>query len=155
MILNNKLLSFKLITYTFVPNIKKMKKSGLKISVLACICFSLFYVDVFAQQGTVSVNQDNDINILIKLKKQINKEESLTNQYKIQVYSGNRSEAESVQEGFNTTFEKWTSKMVYEYPNFKIWAGNLATRLEADRALKEVKKAFNSAFIFKPKKDLE
>jgi ribosomal protein S21 len=138
-----------------VPNIKKMKKLGLKISVLACICFSLVSIDTFAQQGIVVVNQDNDINALLKLKKQINKEESLTNRYKIQVYSGNRSEAESVREDFNTTFEKWTSKMVYEYPNFKIWAGNFATRLEADRALKDVKKTFNSAFIFKPKKDLK
>ena len=138
-----------------MPNIKKMKKLGLKISVLACICFSLVSIDTFAQQGIVVVNQDNDINALLKLKKQINKEESLTNRYKIQVYSGNRSEAESVQEDFNTTFEKWTSKMVYEYPNFKIWAGNFATRLEADRALKDVKKTFNSAFIFKPKKDLK
>ena len=138
-----------------MPNIKKMKKLGLKFSVLACIYFSLVSIDAFAQQGIVVVNQDNDINALLKLKKQINKEESLTNRYKIQVYSGNRSEAESVQEDFNTTFEKWTSKMVYEYPNFKIWAGNFATRLEADRALKDVKKTFNSAFIFKPKKDLK
>jgi len=132
-----------------------MKKISLKISVLACICFSLSAIDVFAQQGTIVVNQDSDIDALLKLKKQINKEEGLTNHYKIQVYSGNRSDAETIQEKFNTTYENWTSKMVYEYPNFKIWAGNFATRLEADRALKEVKKTFNSAFIFKPKKVLE
>ena len=131
-----------------------MKKISLKIIVLASICFGLSSMDVFAQQGTVVVNQDSDIDVLLKLKKQINKEEGLTNYYKIQVYSGNRTDAESNQNKFNTTFEKWTSKMVYEYPNFKIWAGNFATRLEADRALKEVKKTFNSAFIFKPKKDL-
>jgi hypothetical protein len=131
-----------------------MKKNSLKIIVLASICFSLSSMGVFAQQGTVVVNQDSDIDVLLKLKKQINKEEGLTNYYKIQVYSGNRTDAESNQNKFNTTFEKWTSKMVYEYPNFKIWAGNFATRLEADRALKEVKKTFNSAFIFKPKKDL-
>jgi glutamate racemase len=131
-----------------------MKKNSLNIIVLACICFGLLSMDIFAQQGTVVVNQDSDIDVLLKLKKQINKEEGLTNYYKIQVYSGNRTDAESNQNKFNTTFEKWTSKMVYEYPNFKIWAGNFATRLEADRALKEVKKTFNSAFIFKPKKDL-
>jgi hypothetical protein len=131
-----------------------MKKNSLNIIVLACICFGLSSMDIFAQQGTVVVNQDSDIDVLLKLKKQINKEEGLTNYYKIQVYSGNRTDAESNQNKFNTTFEKWTSKMVYEYPNFKIWAGNFATRLEADRALKEVKKTFNSAFIFKPKKDL-
>mgnify|MGYP000026470930 CR=1 FL=1 len=112
-------------------------------------------MDVFGQEGSLVLNQDNNIDVLLNLKKQINKEESLTNQYKIQVYSGNRSEAEITQNKFNSTFEKWTSKMVYEYPNFKIWAGSFNTRLEADRALKEVKKTFNSAFIFKPKKDLE
>ena len=42
--------------------------------------------------------------------------------------------------------------MRYETPNYKIWVGNFKTRLEADRALQRIKRAFNSAFIFKPKK---
>lgn len=129
-----------------------MKTLSLKISLLISICFIVFATNGFAQQGTVTVNQDKNIGVLLDLKKEMNKTENLTDRYKIQVYSGNRGEAEATQTKFNSTFENWKSNIVYEYPNFKIWAGSFSTRLEADRALKEVKRKFPSAFIFKPKK---
>ena len=131
-----------------------MKILKLKLSWLAILC-SLFYASSgFAQQGTVTINQDKNIVALLELKKEMNKTENSTDRYKIQVYSGNRSEAETTQAKFNTSFSQCRSTMVYEYPNFKIWAGSFTTRLEADRALKEVKPMFLGAFIFKPKKEL-
>ena len=129
-----------------------MKTLSLKISLFISICLILFTTNGYAQQGTVSVNQDKNIDVLLDLKKEMNKTENLTDRYKIQVYSGNRGEAVVTQTKFNSAFENWKSNIVYEYPNFKIWAGSFATRLEADRALKEVKRKFPSAFIFKPKK---
>ncbi len=129
-----------------------MKTLSLKISLLVCICSMAFATNGYAQQGTVTVNQDKNIDVLLDLKKEMNKTENLTDRYKIQVYSGNRAEAEATQTKFNTAYENWKSNIVYEYPNFKIWAGSFTTRLEADRALKEVKRKFPSAFIFKPKK---
>tara|TARA_R110000868_G_scaffold411532_1_gene705185 strand:+ start:4415 stop:4738 length:324 start_codon:yes stop_codon:yes gene_type:complete len=107
---------------------------------------------MFGQEGKVTINQDKHIAVLLDLKKELNKTENSTDRYKIQVYSGNRADAESTQSKFNAAFSKWQSTIVYEYPNFKIWAGNFNTRLEADRSLKEVKQKFSSAFIFKPKK---
>ena len=129
-----------------------MKTLSLRMSLLVSICFIAFVTNGFAQQGTVTLNQDKNINVLLNLKKEMNKTENLTDRYKIQVYSGNRGEAEATQTTFNSAFENWKSNIVYEYPNFKIWAGSFTTRLEADRALKEVKRKFPSAFIFKPKK---
>ena len=129
-----------------------MKTLSLKISLFISICLIVFTTNGYAQQGTVSVNQDKNIDVLLDLKKEMNKTENLTDRYKIQVYSGNRGEAEATQTKFNSAFENWKSNIVYEYPNFKIWAGSFTTRLEADRALKEVKQKFPSAFIFKPKK---
>ena len=129
-----------------------MKTLSLKISLFISICLIVFTTNGYAQQGTVSVNQDKNIDVLLDLKKEMNLKENATDRYKIQVYSGNRSEAEATQTKFNSDFEKWKSNIVYEYPNFKIWAGSFTTRLEADRALKEVKRSFPSAFIFKPKK---
>lgn len=130
-----------------------MKALSLKISLLACFCIAVSSTNCFAQQGTVTLNQDKNIAVLLNLKKEMNKTENATVQYyKIQIYSGNRSEAENAKSKFNAAYAKWNSTIVYEYPNFKIWAGNFATRLEADRALREVKQKFPSAFIFKPKK---
>jgi hypothetical protein len=125
---------------------------SLKINILALISCTIFSSHIFGQEGKVIINQDKHIAVLLDLKKELNKTENSTDRYKIQVYSGNRAEAENTQSNFNATFSKWPSTIVYEYPNFKIWAGNFNTRLEADRSLKEVKQKFSSAFIFKPKK---
>ena len=128
-----------------------MKLPHLKTCFLVVI-ISLITINAnFGQEGTVSVNQDEDITTLLKLKREINKESS--NYYKIQIYSGNRTDAEAAKKNFNNAFNDWASKIVYETPNFKIWAGSFRTRLEADRALKKIKREFPSAFIFKPKKE--
>ena len=109
----------------------------------------------FAQQGNVIVNQDKEIDQLLNLKKTINTSENTSDRYKIQIYSGQRSEAESTQSNFRALSLEMPSKLVYETPNYKIWVGNFRTRLEADRALIKVKTKFPTAFIFKPKKDKE
>ena len=130
-----------------------MKTLNLKINLLALFCYGALTACSFAQQGTVTVNQDKNIERLLSLKKEINK--NSTDRYKIQVYSGNRSDAETTQSKFDSSYPNWRTTIVYEYPNFKIWAGSFTTRLEADRALKEVKRTFPGAFIFKPKKDFK
>ncbi|GAA4894755.1 hypothetical protein GCM10023311_19300 [Flaviramulus aquimarinus] len=83
----------------------------------------------------------------------MNKSANSSDRYKIQVYSGNRSGAQNAKKEFGSSFLDWRATMQYETPNFKIWVGNFRTRLEADRALKKIKRKFNSAFIFKPKKE--
>ena len=130
-----------------------MKILNLKISMLALFCYGFFTTLSYAQQGTVTINQDENIETMLNLKKEINK--NSTDRYKIQVYSGNRSEAETIQSEFDSSYPDWRSTIVYEYPNFKIWAGSFTSRLEADRALRDVKHTFPGAFIFKPKKDFK
>ena len=129
-----------------------MKPLNMKISFLSVICFTLTLTHSYAQQGSVTVNQDKKIETLLELKKEMNKNETDSERYKIQVYSGDRSGAQNAQKEFNDSFEDWHPMMQYESPNFKVWAGNFRTRLEADRALKRIKRKFSSAFIFKPKK---
>ncbi|WP_452223915.1 SPOR domain-containing protein [Lacinutrix chionoecetis] len=106
----------------------------------------------FAQQGSVTVNQNAEIPALLELKKEINNEDEDSDRYKIQIYSGSRTTAESTENSFDSSFNSWRSKLVYETPNYKIWVGSFRSRLEADRALMKIKKKFPSAFIFKPKK---
>ncbi|OYX28355.1 MAG: hypothetical protein B7Z06_01820 [Flavobacteriales bacterium 32-35-8] len=82
----------------------------------------------------------------------MNKNESDTDRYRIQIYSGNRTTAETHKADFSSKFDKWNSTIQFETPNYKIWVGNFRTKIEADRALKEIKQKFSSAFVFKPKK---
>ncbi|WP_345275096.1 SPOR domain-containing protein [Litoribaculum gwangyangense] len=126
---------------------------NLKISILTVFCIILSITESYAQQqGSVVIRQDKKIDDLLELKKEMNKNENDSERYKIQVYSGNRVGAQNVEKEFSQSFGDWKPTMEYETPNFKIWAGNFRTRLEADRALDKIKKKFPSAFIFKPKK---
>jgi len=127
-----------------------MNTLNLKISLLAFSCLTLATTYSFAQQGNVTINQDQKISQLLDLKKEMNSKET---HYKIQIYNGNRADAYKAQTEFKSSFTDWQSEIKYESPNFKIWIGNYRTRLEADRALKKIKRKFNSAFIFKPKKE--
>ncbi len=128
-----------------------MKPLHMKNNFLSIICFFMTLSYSFSQQGNVVVNQDQKINVLLNLKKEMNKNETDSERYKIQVYSGNRSGAYDAQKEFSSAFGDWYASIQYETPNFKIWAGNFRTRLEADRALKRIKRKFPNAFIFKPK----
>ncbi|MEN3323492.1 SPOR domain-containing protein [Mariniflexile soesokkakense] len=129
-----------------------MKSLNLKISALGILAFISTANYCFAQQGNVVVNQDKKIATLLEVKKEMNKNESDSDRYKIQIYNGNRSGASAAIKEFGNSFSDWNSTDIYEPPNFKVWVGNFRTRLEADRALNKIKNKFPSAFIFKPKK---
>jgi len=119
-----------------------------------CLSISLTLVTsvLFAQQGVVTVNQNAEIPALLELKKQINTEDEDSNRYKIQIYSGLRPAAESAENRFDSAFNSWSSKLLYQEPNYKVWVGSFRTRIEADRAFIKIKKEFPNAFILKPKK---
>ncbi|MBD0824819.1 SPOR domain-containing protein [Aestuariibaculum marinum] len=129
-----------------------MKPLKLKIKLLRTFVIVIVTNFCYAQEGKVTINQDRNIPTLLKLKKEMNSSENDSERYRIQIYSGNRAKAESTQEEFTDLFPDWRATLQYETPNFKIWAGNFRTRLEADRALKKIKAEFPTAFIFKPKK---
>ena len=58
----------------------------------------------FAQNGSLTLNEDPELSQVIELKKAINKEESDSNNYKIQIYSGSLSNAESTKSKFNNCY---------------------------------------------------
>ncbi len=58
----------------------------------------LFSSNIFSQEGTVTINQDKEIEALLKIKKTI---EISSDRYKIQIYSGlSRSSAEAARSEF-------------------------------------------------------
>jgi len=113
---------------------------------LVFLCFN----EIKAQDGIVVVNQDRNIDALLRLKKEVNRTEV---NYKIQIYNGNYTGVEKARTDFRNSFSDWATSVKFETPNYKIWVGNFKTKLEADRALLEIKKKFNNAFRFKPKKN--
>jgi len=97
--------------------------------------------------GNISIDVPANIAKLVHLKFS----ENYGDTYKIQLYYGELDQAHSILGKFKTKFSKWSGKVLFETPNFKVWVGNFRTRLEADRALMSIRREFPSAFIFKPK----
>ncbi|MDT0555248.1 SPOR domain-containing protein [Patiriisocius hiemis] len=105
-----------------------------------------------AQEGSVTINQDSKIPKLLTLKKSLEKDNKLTDGYTIQLYYGELNKANSVIRKYRGIYGAWPASIEYETPNYKVWVGSFATRLEADRALVEIQDNFSSAFILKPNK---
>jgi MoaA/NifB/PqqE/SkfB family radical SAM enzyme len=102
---------------------------------------------LFGQNGNIKINQSHKLDSIIKLKKELN---SKIQNLRIQIYSGDRENAEKIIQEFNEIFNDTTADVIYETPNYKVWVGNYYTQLEADKRLIEIRKKFRSAFIFRP-----
>ncbi|GAB1307888.1 hypothetical protein KH5_05710 [Urechidicola sp. KH5] len=66
--------------------------------------------------------------------------------YKIQLYNGNETQAYRFKNEYELVFKK-KAELLYESPEWKVRVGNYRTRLEADRALLEIKKEFRGAIV--------
>ena len=108
---------------------------------------SLSYTTLFGQNGNIKISQSNKLDSVIKLKKELN---SKIQNLRIQIYSGDRDNAEQIIKEFIEIFNDTTADVIYETPNYKVWVGNYYTQLEADKRLIEIRKKFRSAFIFRP-----
>lgn len=106
---------------------------------------------VQAQQGTVTIKQDGKIPELLTLKKSMEKDNKLTDAYTIQLYYGEHGTANARARKYRGIYVNWPVSIEYETPNYKVWVGSFSSRLDADRALLEIKKNFPDAFILQPK----
>jgi len=121
----------------------------LKIKYLSLsILLVVFSFSVNAQEGEVTVSQDSAIDKLLEFKKDI--KTSLV--YRIQVYqSVDPDKAQREKADFLNSYDAWPVEIIWNTPNYKVWVGNFATRLEADRGLAKIKKKYMNAIIFQPK----
>ena len=93
------------------------------------------------------INQSDKLDSVIKLKRELN---SKILNLRIQIYSGDRENAESIIKEYVEFYNDTTANLIYETPNYKVWVGNYYTQLQADKKIIEIRKKFKSAFIFRP-----
>lgn len=110
-----------------------------------CLLFSCF--PILSQNGKVTTNQSSKLDSVVKLKKELN---GKVQKLRIQIFNGDRENAELVMKEYLEIFNDTSASIIYETPNYKIWVGNFYNQLEADKKLIEIRKKFRSAFIFRP-----
>ncbi|HEY9185303.1 MAG TPA: SPOR domain-containing protein [Salegentibacter sp.] len=128
-----------------------MRKLNLKSILSACIFTGISITGIQAQEGSVNLNQDQRIETLLELKAEMTKDNEIGDRYKIQLFYGDNGKANEVIKEYRSKYS-YPSLIAYEAPNYKVWVGNFRNRLEADRALLEIKETFPSAFIPKPRR---
>ena len=114
----------------------------------------LLFISVksIAQSATLTVNQDPKITELLELKKNLEKEREFSDGYTIQLYYGELDKANQTLRKYKGSYSNCPASIEYETPNYKVWAGNFSSRIEAERALIEIQNNFSAAFILKPER---
>jgi hypothetical protein len=120
--------------------------------IIASMLFCFVSASSFAQNATLTVHQDPKITELLSLKKDLEKEREFSDGYTIQLYYGELNKANQILRRYRGSYGNWPASIEYETPNYKVWAGNFNSRIEADRALLKIQKSFPAAFILKPER---
>ncbi len=97
-------------------------------------------------EPTLTINEDPRIQQLLDIKTEMDKNGALSDTYKIQLFNGNNKDAQKVLQKAEKLFPQWETELKWETPEFKVWIGNYRSKLERDRALREIKKEFLGAF---------
>ncbi|MDT0650469.1 SPOR domain-containing protein [Autumnicola edwardsiae] len=109
------------------------------------------YANLSAQNAEITINQDQKIPMLLDLKTEMSEDNKIGDRYKIQLFYGDNNEASEVFKEYENKYS-YPAMIDYETPNYKVYVGNFRNRLEADRALLQIKENFPGAFIPKPKR---
>tara|TARA_B100001939_G_scaffold136243_1_gene118279 strand:- start:8291 stop:8704 length:414 start_codon:yes stop_codon:yes gene_type:complete len=102
---------------------------------------------IFGQNGEITIVKSNELDSIIKLRKGLNSE---IQNLRIQIYNGDRANAELIMKEYIEIFNDTSANIIYETPNYKVWVGDFYTQLEADGKLIDIRKKYRSAFIFRP-----
>ncbi len=113
--------------------------------------FAMFLAFFFSIINSYSQSENEKIDNLIAQKKAFNKENKNSKVYKIQLYNGNEAQAYKIRRNFNASFPEYHAEVIYKEPEFKTRVGNFITRLEADRALNQIKEKFVGAIVLEDK----
>lgn len=113
----------------------------LSLSLASFLCIS-----AFSQNNT-----SKKIEELISKKRTYHKEHKSTPVFIIQLYNGNEQKAYAIKNKFVKLYSNYKAIITYKLPEWKVQAGYFYTKLEADVALNNIKKHFNSAIVLEDK----
>lgn len=107
---------------------------------------------IVAQKKNVVINEPDAVQKLISSKRAMNSSSTVNDKYRIQVFYGKNSEANSALSKFKRSFPETDATIIYSNPSYKVLVGSYKTRLEAEKNLLDIKKDFQHALIIKPEK---
>ena len=126
-----------------------MKILTLKNILFCSIIFSINYTNLFAQAETLTVEQDPKFEQILNEKRKINPSIMVNERYKIQIFSGDSESSKKVLNDFKRDFKSYDATIIFSTPAYKVWVGNIKSRIDAERSLVEIKKNYPNALLIK------
>ena len=99
-----------------------------------------------------TIEQDPKIEALLKEKRRLNNDITINDVFKIQIYIGKLDESKKTLSEFKSKFKEIEGTMIYNNPTYKVWVGYFKTRIEAEKAMIDIKKEYPLALLIKPNK---
>jgi hypothetical protein len=139
----------------------KISGPGLFLLIAVSLCGNLpaqTSPDIFNQiltskpgEGTVKINQNNNIRDLVNLHLALQKSIKGIRGYRILIYMGSGQEAnkqaDQARARFISRYEDIQNDKKFEYPYFKVYVGGFRTKSEALKFLKRIESEYPDAFI--------
>nr|WP_299214826.1 SPOR domain-containing protein [uncultured Allomuricauda sp.] len=126
---------------------KKEKLPYIMKTPVIIVCLIGFAIQLSAQEGSITIEQDPRIEELTKLYTAVN---SKADFYQIQVGFGSYQKAQNLKSKIDVDFPGWYSKIEFESPTYRVRLGKFKTKLEAERKYLEVRKKYPDAMLLKP-----
>ena len=115
------------------------------IAITICILSTTL---VMAQdEGSLTIESSESVKNIIAKKKAHNKKTTKISGFRIQIFFGSEQGAYRARDNFKTLFPDTFLKIENFPPDWKVRVGNYKTRLEADKALVEIKEAYVGAIV--------
>jgi hypothetical protein len=124
----------------------KTQHTTLRILALAAMTIGHFMI---AQNENKKLNPEV-LNELITTKISMDKKGVFKDRYTIQLYFGDRENANENKEKYDDLNMDWDCEMYWESPNLAVRVGKFRNKLEADRALIAIREYFPNAIVMKP-----
>lgn len=112
----------------------------------------LIWQNIFSKPASKVFSQDPKIDQLLTEKRKANAAITINDKYKIQIFFGSIDDAKKNLALFKKLFRNIDGTIVFSNPSYKVWVGSYRTKIEAEKALIEFKKKFQSAHLINPNK---
>lgn len=101
-------------------------------------------------QDNTTIVQDSRFEQLLAEKRKINSSIIVNDRYKIQIFYGENDKARKALMDFKRDFKTMDGTIIFATPTYKVWVGNFKSRIDAERALVDIKKKYPYALLIKP-----
>lgn len=124
---------------------------------LFLICFVSLQFSVSGQnkEGEVRIETSAHVDEMLAQKKDYNKSLESYKGFKIQIYYGSEKECYELKDEFSSLFPDIATSIIFSTPQWKLQVGNYRTRLDADRAIINIKKEYPGAIVLATEIEIE